>query len=47
MSSLFPKTHLSGVLLVASVNDGAAHACVMRDAAEVEKNSDWEDSASE
>lgn len=46
MSSLFPKTHLIWFLLIASVNDGAVHACVMQDAAEVENN-DWEDSARE
>lgn len=35
MPSLFPKTHLIWFLLIAAVNDGAAHACVMQDAEKV------------
>lgn len=46
MSSSFPKTHLTWFLLIASVNDGAVHACVIQDTTELENN-DWEDSASE
>lgn len=35
MPSLFPKTHVIWFLLIAAVNDGAAHACVMQGTEEV------------